>query len=260
MPKGKVKKGGNYYDEDTELAVIEYLNTEDHVKRSKIWNEHLDRPFRTLVEAIINTYRNRRTDIDFSEQHADVLGELICKFPKFNNSLGHKSYSYFGTIARNQAMNDKKKADERTKKVLDFDIFLPDLMTKPELTYELDDKEIDKEKLFSDITEAMKLEVAKPDLTEHEFKVGTAIIHIFQNWEILFDFDETVKNSNNFNKNNALRILRDLTMLDTKSLRKALKRFKVFYEMTKMELMDAQLESEDDDIEENPYIDNDFLS
>ena len=71
-------------------------------------------------------------------------------------------------------------------------------------------------------------------LNENEIKVGNALVSILGGWENLFD-DDNVPGKNKFNKNLILYYMREMTSLNTKDIRNAMKRFKVIYNILKEE-------------------------
>jgi hypothetical protein len=68
------------------------------------------------------------------------------------------------------------------------------------------------------------------EVSESEEKVGYALIEILSNWENLFiQFDDTQK----FNKTNILYFIKENTLLSTKAIRDAMKKFKLTYSSVK---------------------------
>ena len=69
-------------------------------------------------------------------------------------------------------------------------------------------------------------------LNENEEKVGNALTSILDDWEVLFD-DDNVPGGNKFNKNLILYYMREMTSLNTKDIRNAMKRYKTIYNILK---------------------------
>lgn len=277
----KKTKDVNYYTEETEQAFIQYmepLNEEEAIKihaykpdgkhqmgqfklsdmeRAKIYDKYLKKPMSKLAELIVKKYGYQRKDIDFKDQHADAMGYLALIFCKFKPAEGKKSYSYFGTCIKHYAMNTKKNADKKSIRDLDLDDFFNDVVQRSDQIYEIDSPSFEPTKFIIEFIKEMKSELNKETLSDDEFKIGYSIISIFENRDKLFDFENDKKNSNNFNKNNILKMLRDMTLLDTKTIRKGLKRYKNVYNKFKLDHLDMDYEEHED--EDNMFIDSDYL-
>ena len=63
-----------------------------------------------------------------------------------------------------------------------------------------------------------------------EIKVGNALISILENWETVFESQES---TNKYNKNLILYYMREMTSLGTKDIRNAMKRYKSIYKFIK---------------------------
>jgi len=71
----------------------------------------------------------------------------------------------------------------------------------------------------------LKKTLAEKSLSENEIKLGQALTEIFENYDTIF-----VGTSNNkYNKNIILLSLREMTNLNTKEIRSAIKKYKVIY-------------------------------
>ena len=69
------KSKRQYFTEDTELAIIEYLASEDQVLRNKIYNERIHHSFYKLAENLIHTFKFYYTEVEDLE---DLKHEVIC--------------------------------------------------------------------------------------------------------------------------------------------------------------------------------------
>jgi hypothetical protein len=68
------KKQKNYFTQETEEAIILYNNTEDPIKRSRIYEKHIHYPFFKLTQNIIHTFKFYHTDV---EELEDLQHEII---------------------------------------------------------------------------------------------------------------------------------------------------------------------------------------
>ena len=100
LRKRKPKKDRNYFTQETEDAIVEYVNTQDQYLRDKIYREKIHYAFFKLTENLIHTYKYYYTDNHTVQelQHNAIIF-LLERLGKFKPGKG-KAYSYFGTIAK----------------------------------------------------------------------------------------------------------------------------------------------------------------
>ena len=124
--KRKPKQSINYFTQDTENAIVEYLKTKSQAKRNKIYNERIDYAFFKLTENIIHTFKFYYTEVDtIPELQHEVTAFLLEKLHLYNPEKG-KAYSYFGTIAKRYLIlynnaNYKKLKDKAAVDEIDND-------------------------------------------------------------------------------------------------------------------------------------------
>jgi len=113
--KRKPKEKKQYFTQDTEDAIIEYLAETDPIKRNKIYNERIDYSFHKLTENIIHTFKFYYTEVEtISELQHEVTSFLLEKLHLYNQSKG-KAFSYFGTIAKRYLILYNNKNYEKLK-------------------------------------------------------------------------------------------------------------------------------------------------
>ena len=80
------KKQKNYFTQETEEAIILYNNTEDPIKRSRIYEKHIHYPFFKLTQNIIHTFKFYHTDVEELEdlQH-EIIVFLLSKIHLYNH-------------------------------------------------------------------------------------------------------------------------------------------------------------------------------
>lgn len=142
---GRAKSKSNYFNENTEQAIIDYNNSTDPKVRARIFSDHIYFPFYKLAENIIHTFKFYYTDTDDIEdlKHKIVTLLLEEKIHKFRPEVGAKAYSYFGTIVKRWLINYNNKNYKQLKKRGTFDeyeaealqpeeIYTSDALTLPE--------------------------------------------------------------------------------------------------------------------------------
>ena len=100
LRKRKPKQSIQYFTQETEDAIIEYLITDDEIVRNRIFNEKINYAFHKLAENIIHTFKFYYTEVNtINELKHEVVCVLLEKLSKYKQGKG-KAYSYFGTIAK----------------------------------------------------------------------------------------------------------------------------------------------------------------
>ena len=89
-----------YFTQETEDAILEFLQTSDELERNRIYNSKIKYAFYKLAENIIHTFKFYYTDINTIEElKHEVVTFLLEKLHLYAQGKG-KAYSYFGTIAK----------------------------------------------------------------------------------------------------------------------------------------------------------------
>ena len=94
--KRKPKEKKQYFTQDTEDAIIEYLIETDPIKRNKIYNERIDYGFHKLTENIIHTFKFYYTEVEtIAELQHEVTSFLLEKLHLYNqdNTLDYLTQS-----------------------------------------------------------------------------------------------------------------------------------------------------------------------
>lgn len=117
------KRRRDYFTKDTELAIIEYNETDDPELKAKIFKERIYFSFYKLTENVFNNYRERFPYIEID--HIDeLIQEVISllleeKIAGFDPDLGFKAFSYFQTIIKRYLIGKNDK-EYKIKKKLDY--------------------------------------------------------------------------------------------------------------------------------------------
>lgn len=117
LRKRRRKKSKEYFDQTTEDAVIEYITTEDHVKKSILFNDKIDYAIHKLAQNIIHTFKFHYTDlVNYTELEHEVVAFLLQKIHLYDSKKG-KAYSYLGTIAKRYLIqyNDKNYKNKKRR-------------------------------------------------------------------------------------------------------------------------------------------------
>ena len=234
----------NYFGPEEEAAFQEYLTTQNQAMRDKIFKESLAPAFTKMIESIIRRYNLFTPSEDFDSTFNDTMSFLITKVSNFNPEKSKKAYSYCGTVCKNYLILKRTQAMKNDKKFLSYDTVYtesnPDtrVAEAPSLGYDSFNQGLIKS-VTNNIREVLDNGYWDngDEVSESEEKVGYALIEILSNWENLFiQFDDTQK----FNKTNILYFIKENTMLPTKTIRDAMKKFKLTYFSAKEDYVNSE--------------------
>jgi hypothetical protein len=149
----------------------------------------------------------------------------MTKIDKFKPAKNKKAYSYFGTICKNYLMGQIQKDQKDMNRKISYEDISSALENRPDMIYYMEFETIDAEKIIDLFKIELKNYIKDKTLNENEYKLGIALIDLFDNYGNIF-----IGNDNNkFNKNIVLLSLREMTNMNTKEIRIYLKKYKVLY-------------------------------
>lgn len=121
LRKRKRKKSLNYFNHETESAIIQYNTSEDQVLRNKLFNTQINESIHKLAENIIHTFKFQYNGTsNFEELKHEVVAFLLGKLPLYDQTKG-KAYSYFGTIAKRYLIQINMKNYKEIKRKADIE-------------------------------------------------------------------------------------------------------------------------------------------
>jgi hypothetical protein len=214
------KSKRQYFTEDTELAIIEYLASDDQVLRNKIYNERIHHSFYKLAENLIHTFKFYYTEVEDLE---DLKHEVICflleKLHYFKVGKG-KAFSYFSIVGKNYLILYNNKNYAKKKKKAD----LLEVDTDNEILNGFERKEVHDVKVeFLDMyITHVDANLTKYFKKEAEIKVADAVLTVLKNREHL----------EIFNKKAIYIYIREITGLETPIITKVVKKLKNIFNTT----------------------------
>ena len=220
----KHKKKG-YWVKEQEEAVILYLSLPPgSPKADKVFAEQIYGPLKTLVENIMFTYKLNIPEVDVEEQVFDTMGFVVSKFNKFDHTRGHKSFSYYGTIAKNYMIAQRNKAYKTKIKRVDIENILgfefdQDLYVDHEFESEFKSHTFLFKVLADELEQMVSTEI---NLDNNVIKLSEAIIYLLRNYQYV----------NVHNKRQFYFIAREFTGLSAKEITKALGKIKDVFSKT----------------------------
>ena len=227
LTKKKKPATENYFDIREENAVRLFLTASTSEEKNKIYNEFLRFPLDKMISSIIRRYKLYRKDMNFTEIHTDTHSFLMTKIEKFSPSKEKKAYSYFGTICKNYLMGQILKDQKETNRKISYEDISSDLENNPDLVYHLDIEPDSETNYIPQLLELIKSTLEEDELNENEYKLGLALVDIFDKYEVIFPATD----NNKFNKNVILLSIREMTNMSTKEIRASMKKYKKLYEV-----------------------------
>ncbi len=245
--RGRKRVNALYFGPEQEEAVLRFLETENEHERNAIYNEWLRDPLNKMIESIIRKYKLYRKGETFEDLHSDTLSFLMTKAHKFDPSKKTKTnkipkaYSYYGTICKNYILGLLINDEKHLKRMYSYDDITSELEKKEEFQEELNDKDYTINIFIKKLIDGVKQELSgdtitkKKKLTENEEKIGLALIDILGDWERALGL---MDGGNKFNKNTVLASMRNYTNLSTKDIRIGMKRYKILYNIIKLDSLE----------------------
>jgi hypothetical protein len=229
--RGRKPKNKNYFGEEQENAVREYLSCNDYERKNMIYNEILKPAFEKMVESIIRTYRLYIPEETYEETFNDTLSFLITKANHFQADKQKKAYSYYGNICKNYLLGRKDKYMKNAQRNPSYDIEEEEFTNNIKYANYVDKNA----RVASEVVSRMIVRLNSMinnetyQLKDGEIKLAKALINLFENW----DYVMSTEGSNKLNRNAVLFFLREETGLDTKGVRDNMKKFRKEYLMIK---------------------------
>jgi hypothetical protein len=220
--KRKPKTSNQYFTQETEDAIIEYLNEINPNRRNRIYNEKIKYAFHKLTENIIHTFKFYYTEVEtISELQHEVTSFLLEKLHLYNQSKG-KAYSYFGTIAKRYLILYNNKNYEKLKSKTEVEAIDEDKSITLDIINsdnEFDNELMGKNYFINNFTQYVDIHLYKIFPDKEDAKTVDAIMTLFKQRE----------NLDIFNKKGIYIYIRELTEQDTPQITKVMKNLKKVY-------------------------------
>jgi len=119
-PKSNTFSSSNYFNNQTELSIVEFQKEPDIEKKKQIFLDSIQPAFSKLIENIIFVYNFHIIgNLDLLKN--DCLSFLFENIYKFDSTKGHKAFSYFNVIAKNWFIQKVKTLKKSSKVNVEFD-------------------------------------------------------------------------------------------------------------------------------------------
>lgn len=235
--KPNPNKNTMYFSEYEEDIFRQYCSSDDEAFRNKVFNEVLYPAFTKMVESIIRRYILFTPGENFQDTFNDAMSHLMSKVKHFKPEKNKKAFSYCGTICKNYALHKRQKTQDKQHKYISYDTMYNDIHP---------DMRVSNDELFGDVNfthlmmvraaEEVGKMVAEPDkynLNDADVKVGMALVEVLTNWDEIFMNLETKK----YNKSQVDAFIKETTLLSTKQIHDAKKKYSVVYFKLKEQIL-----------------------
>ena len=239
---------GNYF-EGFEDNIVIYNLLENQEERDKLFREKMYNPLRLMVQTILRRYyRSRGFPIDMTDDEivVETMSFVIGILHRFDADRGTKCYSYLQTVIKHfleSVYRGYFKSNFKTEKDNNYVVqkmyHLDEIPAVVNSTADTDDNEHN-DLINSIIKETIKdiehsiNNMVECDLNENDCLVGSAIINILTNYDEIFGNETT---TNKFNKSIILCRISEMTLLNPKTIKLSLKKYKEIYKTSKKNLL-----------------------
>jgi hypothetical protein len=259
MPRPRKKKSKIYFGSPAQEAIVEYNASTDSELRSKIYEDGIKYPFEKLAENVLNTFKFSYFDVSKKDIQTEVVSIMVEKMHMFKPGKG-RAFSYFTIIAKNHLIL-KNNGNYKRWKQTSLLSAMPETWN-PENDFS-ETSENDEFKEFKQIMlKYWDMNLNSVFIKKRDLQIADAILELFRRSEYI----------ENFNKKHLYLLIREMTDCKThyitkvvnvmkKHQKKMLNDYLEYGEFRVPRKKDFWSSKEDDtkDVEENPYIDNDYL-
>ena len=260
MPRPRKKKSKIYFGTPAQEAIIRYNKSKDPRERSKIYEEEIKYPFEKLAENVLNTFKFTYFDVPKKDIQTEVVSTMVEKMHMFQEGKG-RAFSYFTIIAKNHLILKNNGNYKRWKQNALLSE-MPETWNPENDFYETEENGEFRE--FKD----MMLKYWDINLNyvfnkKRDLQIADAVLELFRRSDHI----------ENFNKKHLYLLIREMTDCKTHYITKVVNIMKQhqkkmlneylehgeFKEPNKKAFWEPKQIIEDDDEDENPYLDNEFL-
>lgn len=210
------KKKNVYFTQDTEDAIVQYINSTDSFEKNKIYTEKIHNAFYKLAEIMIHRFKFYNFDIPNEDVKHEVVAFLHEKIHKYKSENG-KAFSYFSIIAKHYLIAENNKNYYHFKRSQDIEtIDTERIIINEKITNDLTEERNDFIDIFVKVMEKY-LPLFFPKY--RDIQVADAILHLFK----------TRQNIENYNKKAIYILIRERTGVNSQYITSVINKIKTIY-------------------------------
>lgn len=111
----------NYFDDDTQVAIVNYQTEPDIEKKKKIYVDGIMPAFTSLVDNLINVYGFHVAFDSKDDLKNECLEFLYGVISKFNAARGSRAFSYFNVVAKHWLIIKSKQNAKQVQSYTSLD-------------------------------------------------------------------------------------------------------------------------------------------
>ena len=208
----KKKKRKVYFGIEVQEAIVKYNDSDNPIKRNKIYQEEIHKAFDKLAENIINTFKFTYFDYGFQDIKNEVVAFMVMNMHKYDHTKGSKAFSYFSVVAKNYLILHNNNNYKKLKSHDDIAVLDRSYSQDRERKKYIEDLTFEVIKYFeNNISNIFK--------KRKDIAVAHSIIEIFKMRDDI----------ENFNKKSLYILIREMTDVNTSHITKVVNVFKKKY-------------------------------
>lgn len=187
------KKKEHYFDERVDQAIHTYNQEEDSQIRSFIYEKHIHKPMRKLIENVIHKYQFRNTDMEYvpmANTIHEIEVQMMEKLHLFDPSRG-KGFSYFNWSIFTSLIILTRDVTKRIQSRGEYDeVDNSDIVYDRYTINDYDKNESRKDYYTDSFLDYVESNVGKYFTTRSERVIAESIILIIKNRLVIDIFDK----------------------------------------------------------------------
>lgn len=212
----KPKKQNVYFTQDTEDAIVEYINCQDDFDRNKIYTEKIHNAFYKLAEIMIHRFKFYNFDVSHEDVKHEVITHLHEKIHKYKPENG-KAFSYFSIVAKNYLIAENNKNYYHYKRSQDIDAIDSErIVINEKVRTDLNEERNDFIDIFVNVLEK-HLALVFPK--QRDIQVADTVLYLFKNREHI----------ENYNKKAIYILVRERTGANSQNITGVIGKIKAIY-------------------------------
>lgn len=211
------KKQNFYFTQETEDAIIKYIQTEDPDERNAIYTKHIHPAFYKMAEIMIHRFKFYNFDVSHEDVKHEVVTFLMEKICKFDWNTGFKAFSYFSIVAKNWLIVENNRNYYQYKNKDDIAAIDQERNISNEIVRrELADEQTDFIDMFVEI---MDKYLPMIFTKQRDLQIADSIMYLFK----------TRENIENYNKKAIYILIRERTGVKSQYITNIITRVKQIY-------------------------------
>jgi len=212
----KKQKQNIYFTQDTEDAIVEYINSTDDVYKNLLYSKKIHPAFYKLAEIMIHRFKFYNFDVPHEDIKHEVISFLHEKIHKYKSENG-KAFSYFSIVAKHYLIAENNKIYYHFKRSHGVELIDLERNVANE-QYKIES--VEEKKDFIDMfTVVMEKYLTDIFLKQRDLQVADTVLYLFKSRE----------NIENYNKKAIYILVRERTGVNSQYITNVINRIKKIY-------------------------------